>query len=82
MTTHGYVGDCREQRSLDVIKTTMEQMQHRGSCLQTREEATQKRKSLRSVKEIEAGCVRARYTPAQRVLTVRMKTFDEIHGWW
>ena len=37
---------------------------------------------LRSVKEIEAGCVRARYTPAQRVLIVRMKTFDEIHGWW
>lgn len=63
MTLHGDVGDCREQ-SLDVIKT---KMQHHGCCLQTREEATQKQKNLSNVKEIEAECVGARDTPAQRV---------------
>lgn len=67
MTLHGDVGDCREQRSLDVIKTKRQQMQHHGSCLQTREEATQKWKSLRNVKEIEAECVWAGNTPTQRV---------------
>lgn len=83
MTTHGYVGDCREQRSLDVIKTTMEQINAASGQLSSNSGGshTEAEESAQCEGNRSRVC-KGKIHSCSESLNCQDETFDGVHGWW